>query len=62
MLEKSEISAKVSKIIGATHLESPINEFKKFANVVDLNLNDKGRFLFYLASNLIYLIMCASKD
>ena len=48
---KSEISAKVSKIIGATHLESPINEFKKIRQYGDLNLNDKGRFLFYLASN-----------
>jgi dTMP kinase len=48
---KSEISAKVSKTIGATHLESPISEFKKIRQYVDLNLNDKGRFLFYLASN-----------
>lgn len=48
---KSEISARVSKKIDAMHLESPIGEFKKIRQYVDLNLSDKGRFLFYLASN-----------
>lgn len=48
---KSEISAIVSKKMNAMHLESPIGEFKKIRQYVDLNLNDKARFLFYLASN-----------
>jgi thymidylate kinase len=48
---KSEISAAVAKRIGARHLESPTGKFKDIRNYVDETQCDKGRFLFYLASN-----------
>jgi dTMP kinase len=48
---KSEVSAKLSEKIDAIYLESPAGEFKKIREYVDCNLNEKGRFLFYLASN-----------
>ena len=48
---KSAVSTKVSEKIDAMHLESPTGEFKKIRRYVDRNLSDKGRFLFYLASN-----------
>ena len=49
---KSEVSARVAARLGAMHLESPIKAFKEIRQYVDANLCDKGRFLFYLASNL----------
>ncbi|MFZ6799262.1 deoxynucleoside kinase [Undibacterium sp. Di24W] len=48
---KSEISAAVAKRMGARHLESPTGKFKDMRNYIDETLCDKGRFLFYLASN-----------
>ncbi len=48
---KSVISAAVANRIGAMHLESPAGKFNEIRNYVDDNLCDKGRFLFYLASN-----------
>lgn len=48
---KSQVSALVAERIGATHLESPIGNFKDIRKYVDDNLDDEGRFFFYLASN-----------
>lgn len=48
---KSQVSALVSERIGAIYLESPIGKFKEIRKYVDDNLDEKGRFLFYLASN-----------
>lgn len=48
---KSQVSALVAERIGAIHLESPIGKFKDIRTYVDDNLDEKGRFLFYLASN-----------
>lgn len=49
---KSEISARVAAKLGAIHIESPGEPFKQIRGYVDDNLNGKGRFLFYLSSNL----------
>lgn len=48
---KSAISLAVAMRLGAIHLESPIGGFKDIRKHVDEELCDKGRFLFYLASN-----------
>lgn len=49
---KSGVSAAVAEKIGALHLESPIEPFKNIRRSVDDYLDDKGRFLFYLTSNI----------
>ncbi len=48
---KSEVSAIVAEKINALHLESPMEPFVEIRNYVDNNLSEKGRLLFYLASN-----------
>lgn len=49
---KTEVSAKIAQHIGAHLIESPMGEFQKIRKYVDENLSDKGRFFFYLASNV----------
>jgi len=48
---KSTVSKMVADSLGAEHLESPINEFKKIRKFVEGNLSEKAKFLYYLASN-----------
>jgi dTMP kinase len=48
---KSQVSTLVAERIGAIHLESPIGKFKDIRTYIDDNLDEKGRFFFYLASN-----------
>jgi len=48
---KSTISKRVADSLGASHLESPINEFKKIREFVEDNLCEKAKLFFYLASN-----------
>jgi dTMP kinase len=48
---KSTISKHVADSLGASHLESPINEFKKIRKFVEDNLCEKGKLFYYLASN-----------
>ena len=48
---KSTISKLVAESLGALHLESPINEFRKIRKFAEDNLSEKGKFFYYLASN-----------
>ena len=44
---KSEVSKKVARALGITHLESPIDPLKEIRTEIDENLCSKGRFYFY---------------
>lgn len=48
---KSTVSRLVADSLGASHLESPINEFGKIRKFVVDNLSENGKFFYYLASN-----------
>ena len=48
---KSTVSKLVAELLGASHLESPIHEFKSIRKFVEHNLCEKGKLFYYLASN-----------
>jgi len=48
---KSTVSRRVADRLGALHLESPVNEFRKIRGFVENTLCEKGKLFYYLASN-----------
>jgi dTMP kinase len=48
---KSTVSKLVADRLSASHLESPVNEFKKIRKFVESTLCEKAKLFYYLASN-----------
>lgn len=48
---KSTVSRRVADRLGALHLESPVNEFRKIRGFAENTLCEKGKLFYYLASN-----------